>query len=272
MDNHNIHEAIEILINNFTRHPRLAHLSNDSKLNVFDVLQEFWHMKLTGSLNSETESLLTPISQDNKILYEFLERPGQPHVCLCTLPEGACFATFQNSLTKSDAKKSAALLALMNSIFNEHPLRRIDEDFIRKSIESASKDLPSACPLSLDLYKNFLKMCLDKTMLEFKQMMTIFQLLQWNGSLKAMRERNCSLNDVIEFYKNFKIDETMRSEMSLDWIAREQKQPGLIENELEKVNNEIETSRLNGQEMRFLKEKRSILLLASYQFDTELMI
>ncbi len=39
-------------------------------------------------------------------------------------------------------------------------------------------------------------------MLEFKQMMTVFQLLQWNGSLKAMRERNCQLDEVIEFYKN----------------------------------------------------------------------
>lgn len=64
----------------------------------------------------------------------------------------------------------------------------------------------------------------------------------------------------------------MRSEMSLDWIAREQQRPGLIASELEKVGNEIELSRLNGQEMRFLKEKRDILLLASYQFDTELMI
>ena len=64
----------------------------------------------------------------------------------------------------------------------------------------------------------------------------------------------------------------MRSEMSLDWIAREQQNPGLISAELEKVNNEIETVRLSGQELRFLKEKRDILLLASYQFDTELMI
>lgn len=126
-------------------------------------------------------------------------------------------------------------------------------------------------------------------MLEFKQMMTVFQLLHWNGSLKAMRERNCSLSDVLDFYKNLlvikkkiydyllifmfsKIDQNMRSEMSLDWIAREQQRPGLIASELEIVGNEIEIARLNGQEMRLLKEKRDILLLASYQFDTELMV
>jgi hypothetical protein len=39
-------------------------------------------------------------------------------------------------------------------------------------------------------------------MLDFKQMMTVFQLLQWNGSLKAMKERNCVLEEVISFYKN----------------------------------------------------------------------
>ena len=62
----------------------------------------------------------------------------------------------------------------------------------------------------------------------------------------------------------------MRYEMSLDWIAREQSQSGLILNELKRVNQDIEEARLRGQEMRFLKEKRDILLLASYQFDIEI--
>ena len=63
----------------------------------------------------------------------------------------------------------------------------------------------------------------------------------------------------------------MRNQMSLDWIAREQQQgPGVISNQLKHVNSEIETARLNGQELRFYKEKRDILLLASYQFDMEI--
>ena len=60
--------------------------------------------------------------------------------------------------------------------------------------------------------------------------------------------------------------------MSLDWIAREQQSPGTILSQLQQVNQEIETARLNGQELRFLKEKRDILLLASYQFDMEVNI
>lgn len=43
-------------------------------------------------------------------------------------------------MTKHDAKKSAAQIALMNSFFNEHPLRRINEEFIQKSTENAQRD------------------------------------------------------------------------------------------------------------------------------------
>ncbi len=67
-----------------------------------------------------------------------------------------------------------------------------------------------------------------------------------------------------------KIDENMRNQMSLDWIDREQQQPGLLLNQMQQVNAEIEAARLKGQELRFLKEKRDILLLASYQFDVEI--
>ncbi len=62
----------------------------------------------------------------------------------------------------------------------------------------------------------------------------------------------------------------MRNKMSIDWIDREQKQFGIKNTELHKVNNKIKASRLRGQELRFLKEKRNILLLASYQFDIEI--
>lgn len=88
MDTQAINEAIEILINNFTRHPRFSSLS-DNKINVFEVLQEFWQMKQNSFGNN--------IDPNCQIVYEFLERPGPPYVCLCTLPGGACFATFQAS-------------------------------------------------------------------------------------------------------------------------------------------------------------------------------
>ncbi len=58
--------------------------------------------------------------------------------------------------------------------------------------------------------------------------------------------------------------------MAIDWISREQQTPGIISIEMQKVIAEIESARLAGKEMRFLKEKRDILLLASYQFDVEI--
>jgi LIX1-like protein len=62
----------------------------------------------------------------------------------------------------------------------------------------------------------------------------------------------------------------MRNQMAIDWISREQQTPGIISIEMQKVIAEIESARLAGKEMRFLKEKRDILLLASYQFDVEI--
>jgi hypothetical protein len=109
MDNTSVNEAIEILINNFTNHPSLS--SNDTKLNVFDLLQEFWQLKLNGNLNlindNKTNSQYDTSSnlqiQSQKILspnivnivYEFLETPNPPYICFVTLPNEACFATFQ---------------------------------------------------------------------------------------------------------------------------------------------------------------------------------
>lgn len=82
---------------------------------------------------------------------------------------------------------------------------------------------------------------MGKTMLEFQELMTVFQLLHWNGSLKvrtiqmnllqksnlivvwqAMRERHCSRQEVVDHYSRRSLDDDMRSQMALDWIAREQ--------------------------------------------------
>jgi hypothetical protein len=46
-------------------------------------------------------------------------------------------------MTKIEAKKSASLISLMNSVFNEHPLRRINEEFIKKAIESTQNEIVS---------------------------------------------------------------------------------------------------------------------------------
>ncbi|GBM32923.1 LIX1-like protein [Araneus ventricosus] len=102
----------------------------------------------------------------------------------------------------------------------------------------------------------------------FQELMTVFQLLHWNGSLKAMRERQCSRQEVVAHYSHRALDDDMRSQMALDWIAREQESPGVISRELTNAERELEAARLAGRELRFPKEKRDILMLACGQVNT----
>ena len=43
----------------------------------------------------------------------------------------------QHCPTKAEARRSAAKIALMNSVFNEHPSRKISDDFIEKAVAEA---------------------------------------------------------------------------------------------------------------------------------------
>ena len=47
------------------------------------------------------------------------------------------FSRLQNCPTKAEARRSAAKIALMNSVFNEHPSRQISDDFIEKAVAEA---------------------------------------------------------------------------------------------------------------------------------------
>ena len=47
------------------------------------------------------------------------------------------FAYIKNCPTKAEARRSSAKIALMNSVFNEHPSRRISDDFIEKAVNEA---------------------------------------------------------------------------------------------------------------------------------------
>ena len=99
-------------------------------------------------------------------------------------------------------------------------------------------------------------------MLQFQELMNIFRLLHWNGSLRIMREKGLSLESVLSHYGSRVLDNDMKTQMAMDWVAREQKQNGCIQVELEKAKAELEEFRLIGRELRFYKEKRDILVLA----------
>ena len=103
---------------------------------------------------------------------------------------------------------------------------------------------------------------LGSTMLQFQELMTTFQLLHWNRSLAAMRERQCSRQEVVQHYSNRMLDDDMRAMMAMDWMSREEDKPGTIVKEMNQAEEELDKARRAGRELRFPKEKKDILTQA----------
>ncbi|CAN7946098.1 unnamed protein product, partial [Ixodes hexagonus] len=227
-------------------------------VNVVEALQEFWQMKKSGSRPELPAAL---------VVYESVPACSPPYVCFVTLPGGSCFGSFQNCPTKAEARRSAAKIALVNSVFNEHPSRRISDDFVAQAVREARASFGGLASQSggVDAFRFMLEANRGRTMLEFQELMTVFQLLHWNGSLKAMRERQCSRQEVLAHYSQRPLDDDMRSQMALDWAAREHHSPGRIAQEMASARAELEAARLAGRELRFPKEKQDILGLACAQ-------
>ncbi|XP_056393534.1 protein limb expression 1 homolog isoform X2 [Hyla sarda] len=228
-------------------------------VNVVALLQEFWEKKEKRKAVFPSESL---------VAYESVPSPDPPFVCYVTLPGGSCFGNFQCCTSRAEARRDAAKVALINSLYNELPNRRITHEFIMKSVQEAvdstsgnvdDADDPST---SIGSYNYMLEANIGKTMLEFQELMIVFQLLHWNGSLKALRDTKCSRQEVIAYYSQYSLDERMRSHMALDWIMKEEESPGIISQELQLALRELEESRKAGRELRFYKEKKEILSLA----------
>lgn len=267
-----LREAVDAVVNSFAKHTQ-----GYGRVNVVEALQEFWQMK---------QSRGTELRNGALVIYESVPGASPPYVCYVTLPGGSCFGSFQNCPTKAEARRSAAKIALMNSVFNEHPSRKITDDFIEKAVAEARASFakPSTTPngvssqtqgnsddkedpnTGIGAFRFMLECNRGRTMLEFQELMTVFQLLHWNGSLKAMRERQCSRQEVVAHYSHRALDDDMRSQMALDWVAREHESGGgVVAMELALAERELETARLAGRELRFPKEKKDILMLAHAQ-------
>ncbi|XP_051062064.1 protein limb expression 1 homolog isoform X2 [Phodopus roborovskii] len=205
-------------------------------LNVVSMLQEFWESKQQQRATFSSEGL---------VVYESMPSSGPPFVSYVTLPGGSCFGNFQCCLSRAEARRDAAKVALINSLFNELPSRRITKEFIMESVQEAvastsgtldDADDPST---SVGAYHYMLESNMGKTMLEFQE--------------------------VISYYSQYSLDEKMRSHMALDWIMKERESPGILSQELRAALGELEEARKAGQELRFYKEKKEILSLALTQ-------
>lgn len=118
-------EAVDAVVNSFAKHTH-----GYGRVNVVEALQEFWQMKQARGAELKNGAL---------VVYESQPSAKAPYVCFVTLPGGSCFGSFQNCPTKAEARRSAAKIALMNSVFNEHPSRKISDDFVEKSVSDAMK-------------------------------------------------------------------------------------------------------------------------------------
>jgi len=230
-------------------------------VNVVEKLQLFWQQKANQG---------TPLRQGALVVYEGVPSTDPPYTCYVTLPGGSCFANYENCTTKAEARRSAAKIGLMNSLFNEHPSRLLTKEVVTRLVEEARQSLQVAEPIKdpgVNAYQFMLEQNLGKTMLQFQEVMTVFQLLHWNGSLAAMRDRECSRQEVVEHYSCRMLDDDMRAMMALDWLAREQDTSGTLKRELDKAQQELDTARRKGRELRFPKEKKEILCLAAAQLE-----
>ncbi|XP_043935933.1 LIX1-like protein [Protopterus annectens] len=257
-----LREAVEAVVRSFAKHTQ-----GYGRVNVVEALQEFWQMKQSRGADLKNGAL---------VVYEMVPSNSPPYVCYVTLPGGSCFGSFQFCPTKAEARRSAAKIALMNSVFNEHPSRRITDDFIEKSVSEAlatfngnreEADNPNT---GIGAFRFMLESNKGKSMLEFQELMTVFQLLHWNGSLKAMRERQCSRQEVLAHYSHRALDDDMRNQMAMDWVNRENQLPGILTRELAAAERELDEARLAGKELRFHKEKKDILMLAVGQLGMSL--
>ncbi|KAM9391954.1 protein limb expression 1-like [Pholidichthys leucotaenia] len=244
--------------------------SND--LNVVAILHSFWEQKKMGQSDGSDGFGGTAAGQtDSLLLYESAPSPGPPYVCYVTLPGGSCFGNYKVCETQAEARRDAARVALINSLVNELPCRRINSQFITQSLHQAASDsavsIEDACDSSTSIgtYSLLLNSYIGRTMLEFQEMMTVFQLLHWNGTLKALRRRQFSRQSVIAYYSQKGLDEYMHSSMALDWLGREQRSPGLLGAELQVAQRELVLARRRGIELRFYKEKMEIISLALSQ-------
>merc|ERR1711936_1217434 len=102
------------------------------RVNVVEELQEFWQMKAARGASLKNGAL---------VIYESVPASAPPYICYVTLPGGSCFGSYGTCPTKAEARRSAARIALMNSVFNEQPSRKITQEFIDSAVTEASHSL-----------------------------------------------------------------------------------------------------------------------------------
>lgn len=235
-------------------YPDVDHCHDLYRVDVVEALQEFWQAKASrgeGAVGGATTGAL--------LVYESVPSARPPYVCYVTLPGGSCFGSFQSCATKAEARRSAAKIALMNSVFNEHESRRISGHFIEKAVAEAAANAGAGGGAGVGAFRYMLEASRGRTMLQFRELMTMFQLLHWAGELRALRERQCSRQEVVAHYSARTLDDEMRAQLAQRLARRD---VPALRAELADAERELRAARHQARELRFPKEKRDILRAA----------
>ncbi|XP_019907861.2 protein limb expression 1 homolog isoform X2 [Esox lucius] len=243
-----MNQAWDFSFNNMMSYLSLSDYSSGLKdLNIVAMLHNIWEQKQVKQVKryeSQSENSVNgPVSHsEGLLLYESAPSPGPPYICYVTLPGGSCFGNYKVCENQAEARRDAARVALMNTLV-----------FVEDACDPST---------SIGAYCVMLQSYTGRTMLEFQEVMTVFQLLHWNGTLKVLRDRQCSRQSVIDYYSQRGLDASMRSSMALDWLGQEWQTPKRLRRELRAAQRDLDKARRHGNELRFYKEKTEILSLA----------
>lgn len=106
-----------------------------------EALQELWFLK--DQLSSQRKGGKPSSSSRCSAVYE-ITKPHLRHegyIAFATLPGGSCFGSLQHCATQGEARRSAARVALMNSVLNELPSRRITDEYIKRVVGVACREV-----------------------------------------------------------------------------------------------------------------------------------
>ena len=122
---------------------------------------------------------------------------------------------------------------------------------------------------SVDILRHLLKMYRGRTAMDFRARMTVFQLMQWSGDLQRAKSKGLAFEHVLQAYFSTPLDDKLRSYLAKMWARKEVSERGIITQALKTARRELDILRINGSELSFVKEKKSVLVNAFALFQRQ---
>jgi len=225
-----------------------------SSLKPVDILEHFVSLKSIPSYSST-----------KTVDYKFEVCPSESNkfLCFAILPTGSCFGSTEPCDSYESAQQSAAKVAFINAVMNEHPSRQVSESSIKEMIQSASFSfVDDPCDMrAINTFQTLLHSHLGETMLELQNSITTFQLLHWSDKIAQLKSADVSREEVLRHYSHRAVDDELTTKLARHWLDR-----GVDEVTREISKCAVERAEMAGKcrECRFAHEKLKVLKRALY--------